>query len=68
MTRAEHLKWCKTRALEYLPLDPAQAVTSMLSDLRKHDETKGMMDFAAALGIASMKSEREARAFIEGFN
>jgi hypothetical protein len=37
MTKDEHLEWCKKRALEYLDAgDPAQAFTSMMSDLRKH--------------------------------
>ena len=40
-TREEHLAWCKARALEYLPDDPIQAVTSMASDLGKHPETEG---------------------------
>ena len=38
MTRAEHLEWCKQRALAYLPDKPMQALVSMLSDLRKHPE------------------------------
>lgn len=40
MTRAEHLQWCKDRAMEYVRAgDYQQAVASMLSDLSKHDET-----------------------------
>jgi hypothetical protein len=39
MTRDEHLAWAKKRALEYLDAgDPAQAFTSMLSDMTKHPE------------------------------
>lgn len=44
MNRAEHLNWCKQRALEYL--NPGQffsiddAMASMASDLGKHDETR----------------------------
>ncbi len=67
MTRAEHMRWCKQRALEYLPNDPAQAVTSMLSDLGKHEDTRGMQSWAGALAIVSMKNAKEARKFIEGF-
>ena len=38
--RAEHLAWCKQRALEYLDQgDLANAVASMGSDLNKHPET-----------------------------
>ena len=39
MTREEHLDWCKKRALAYLPMDPMEAMTSMMSDLTKHAET-----------------------------
>ncbi|MGO9450599.1 MAG: hypothetical protein ACLQDV_06055 [Candidatus Binataceae bacterium] len=37
MTRAEHLAWCKKRALEYLDRgDTVSAVSSMLGDLAEH--------------------------------
>ena len=40
MDRAEHLQWCKDRALEYCDHgDINQAWASMASDLRKHEET-----------------------------
>jgi hypothetical protein len=40
MTREEHLKWCKQRALEYLDAgDLVNAIASMGSDLQKHPET-----------------------------
>ena len=40
-SRAEHLAWCKRRALEYLDAgDGDQAITSMMSDLNKHPETE----------------------------
>jgi hypothetical protein len=36
MTRAEHLNWCKQRALEYVATgDLSQAVASMTSDLHQ---------------------------------
>ena len=41
MTRAEHLTWCKQRALEYVATgDLPGAFQSMTSDLSKHPETK----------------------------
>lgn len=40
-TRQEHLDWCKERALECLPDDLPGAFASMISDLSKHEETKG---------------------------
>lgn len=42
LSRGEHLKWCKTRALEFCDSDDiAGALASMTSDLSKHDETRG---------------------------
>ena len=74
MTRQEHMDWCKQRALEYLK--PGQsysvtnAVTSMLSDIRKHPETEDKSGALGMLGIAALQSgdAGEARKFIEGFN
>jgi len=40
MTRAEHLQWCKDRAMEYCNAgDLTNAFNSFMSDIRKHDET-----------------------------
>jgi hypothetical protein len=40
ISRAEHLEWCKKRALEYVNRgDTSQAFASMGSDLGKHPET-----------------------------
>jgi hypothetical protein len=71
-TRAEHLAWCKLRALDYADVgDLAGAMASMGSDLNKHPDTKGH------LGIELMMLEAlsgrliapaEIRKFIEGFN
>lgn len=39
-TRAEHLQWCKDRAIRELNAGgPSQGFASMLSDLRKHSGT-----------------------------
>lgn len=71
MTRAEHLKWCKKRALEYLDRgDIKNAVTSMMSDLTKHPETKyGAEGTLAALGLSALMSNDASyvRRYIEGF-
>jgi hypothetical protein len=46
MTRAEHLKWCKERAIQEYDFytEPAEkqrnGLTSLMSDLGKHEETK----------------------------
>lgn len=69
MTRDEHMEWCKKRALEYVDRNPVEAVTSMLSDLSKHEETKGIGYKMAMFGIMfASKSPQQAKQFIEGFN
>ena len=71
MTRAEHLDWCKRRALQYLDAgDPRNAITSMLSDLGKHPETEAEGKAMSGLGMlyAVKPDDAAARRFIEGFN
>jgi Tfp pilus assembly protein PilF len=68
--RAEHLAWCKQRALEYLDAgDLTNAVASMGSDLNKHPETRPA---AALMQLGMMELiNRDAsgvRRWIEGFN
>lgn len=68
--RAEHLAWCKQRALEYLSAgDIKNAITSMLSDLDKHPETR-CNNFLALFGMRIImdKDVCAARRWIEGFN
>lgn len=72
MERADHLKWCKTRALEYVDRgDLTNAFMSMLSDLQKHQETAnhigiqlGMVQHMSGL----LDTDRAMRDFILGFN
>jgi len=71
-TRAEHLQWCKDRALEYVESgDTAGAFSSFHSDMRKHPETENNM----ALQMGSMllfggnlNTPRQMRDWITGFN
>lgn len=68
--RADHLAWCKVRALEYLDAgNLADAVASMGSDLSKHPETK-CPDVLMSLGMMLIIQNDEAgvRRWIEGFN
>ena len=71
-SRAEHLAWCKRRALEYCDSgDTKTAFSSMASDLSKHPETEGHP--AITLGMMELMSGRlnspaAMRRFIEGFN
>jgi hypothetical protein len=72
MTREEHLAWCKKRAHEYLDRgDIANGVTSMISDLSKHPETRlaegsplGMLGIMAVM----QKDHHGAVRFVDGFN
>lgn len=72
MTRAEHLQWCKSRALKYCDdNDVKQAWASMASDLGKHEETINH----AAIGLGTimmlgghLSTSDEMRKFINGFN
>lgn len=72
MTRAEHLKWAKDRALAYINKgEISQAFASMASDLDKHPDTTNHP--AISLGFMMMLSNQlstpeEMRKFIEEFN
>ena len=72
MARAEHLQWCKDRAIEYVNagnLDDAFA--SMVSDLRKHDELASHMGIELGMMLlmgGHLKTEQKMREFILGFN
>lgn len=71
MTREEHLKWCKDRALEYINQgDVANAIASMSSDLNKHPETASANQTLAALGMLYVVNNdvQGAKRWIEGFN
>jgi hypothetical protein len=72
MNRQEHLAWCKQRALEYVDSgDLAQALTSMISDLNKHPETKGNVGIELGVGLSlvgALSTSSDMRRFIEGFN
>lgn len=67
-SRAEHLAWCKQRALEYLPGDPQQAFASMASDMRKHDETRNHAGLEMGMMLMMTGNLGDMRKFIEGFN
>ena len=69
--RAEHVSWCKARALEYLDRgDIRNAISSMISDMGKHPDTKESMKGMAMMGLeAAMHNDAiSARRWIEGFN
>lgn len=70
--RAEHLLWCKERALALLADgERLQAFASMISDLGKHPETREHLgiELGSQLLLAGhLASEDQMRQFIEGFN
>jgi hypothetical protein len=72
ITRAEHLAWCKQRALEYVDAGDVQgAFNSMASDMRKHPETANTD--VQMLGLMLMMNGHlddpaKMRRWIEGFN
>jgi hypothetical protein len=72
MDRAEHLAWCKKRALEYCDMnDWEQAWASMASDLGKHPETQNHVAIELGMGMIMagyISNTQEMRKFIEGFN
>lgn len=72
MTRAEHLAWCKQRAIAYVEAgDYQQALASMLSDMRKHPETSehvGLQMGVMLMMSGHLSNPAEIRKFIEGFN
>ena len=73
-TRAEHLAWCKERALEYVDRgDLAGAVASMMSDLQKHPETNPDPDLATFMGgiglmDAAAGNRARVREWVTGWN
>jgi hypothetical protein len=70
-SRADHLAWCKERALEYVARgDLASAIASMTSDLSKHEATNNPANPGLAqLGMmyAADKDAAAVRRWIEGF-
>lgn len=69
MSRDEHMKWCKERALAYLPGDPANAMASMMSDIGKHDDTRGHIGLMISpMMYGKAHDAGEMRKWIEGFN
>ena len=72
MTRSEHLRWAKDRALEYADRgDIASAIASLGSDLRKHPGTRDHSGMELMMMLAMtghLDKPGELRRFIEGFN
>lgn len=71
-TRAEHLKWCKDRAMEYCNNgDLTNALASFASDLGEHEETAGhpAIQLGMMLTISgNLSTQKQMKEFIEGTN
>jgi hypothetical protein len=73
MNGAEHLAWCKQRALETLEQSgPGQALTSLASDFTKHEDTHKEAEMVQMLGFpmlisGHLKDPVKMRKFIEDF-
>lgn len=69
MDRAEHLQWCKDRALEYVDRGETQnAIASMSSDLGKHPETAGHVGIELGVILMLTNNLGDVRKFINDFN
>ena len=74
MDRAEHLQWCKDRALGYVDQgDLEQAFASFISDVGKHPETEAVSKLVRELGFPMLMSgflntPALMRSHIEGYN
>lgn len=71
-TEAEHMQWCKDRALAYVERgDLTNALASMASDIRKHPGTDNGANatLLAMLGVQAVVNNDTAgmRRLIEGF-
>jgi hypothetical protein len=67
-TRAEHLAWCKQRALAYVDSgDLMEAFVSMISDLGKHPETRsheGILEGSTLMDRGNLGNAQAMRRFI----
>jgi hypothetical protein len=73
MTRQEHLKWCRERAIQEMDYykEPGKGLISMASDLRKHPETnKESLITLCVMTLAQNPhiTRQEVIKFIDGFN
>lgn len=67
MSRAQHLQWCKTRAILIINEGKkAEAVASFVSDMHKHPELENHMFLGFMM--PEMLAGRDMAEFINGFN
>ncbi len=71
MTRDEHIAWAKQRAMDELDFGggPSTAVASVMSDLRKHPETRNhtaIMLMGELQFFGHLSTARQVREFVAG--
>lgn len=75
MNAQEHFRWARERALVYCDIgDGSSALTSLVSDLRKHERTEHIMGNLEALAMGLLildlrkggNGAEEMRKFIDG--
>jgi hypothetical protein len=71
-SRAEHLAWCKQRALEYVKAgDLKNAFASFMSDMGKHPETENHLAIEAGMTLllgGQLSTAKQMEDWINGFN
>ena len=72
MDRAEHLQWCKDRAMEYVDNGELnEAFASMISDMGKHVELDNPNLQTLGMGLmigGHLDTVDKMRKWIQGFN
>ena len=70
VTRAQHLRWVKDRANDYLEAgQPQQAWQRVISDLCKHSSTRGHAAIVLGMMLAMsqrMETTHQVREFVDG--
>lgn len=72
MNRAEHVQWCKNRAIACIDAgNTKEAFASMTSDMGKHDETNNHLALEMGMMMlmgGHLDGAAQMRNFINGFN
>jgi len=72
MNRADHLQWCKDRAMEYVNQgDTKQAFASFVSNLLKHPETENHLVIEMGMMLllsGNLSTSYEMEQWINGTN
>lgn len=71
MNRAEHLQWCKERAIKFCDDgNISEAILSFVSDMGKHEKTADHPALTMMFGmqmVGTLSTPEEVKHHIEGF-